>query len=313
MSAAIDATDAIDAGPPDFHAFWQAVLSQLAELPAAPEVEELPLRSTDFATAYGVQLTSVGPYRIFGYLSIPHGPGPFPTRYFLPRYGSVADLVPQGTANGQRRQYVTFSVCVRGQRRSDRPRASAFPGQLTDGIDDPESYIYRGIVADCCRGLEYLLQRPEVDQTRVAALGADLALVTAALCPRVTYLVCAPVIFHQPLARAAATSAYPLEELNDYLRQYPDRREAIERTLSYYELSRFAPQVEARTLLMAEAGGSALSPAALESMARSIRGETLVHESENSGYRDSLFSELWLSEQLGVPEPSLPPHWRAQR
>ena len=68
----------------------------MARFPAAPEVQELPLRSTDFATAYGVRLTSLGPYRLYGYLSIPNHDGPFPARYHLPRYGSVQDWCPRG-------------------------------------------------------------------------------------------------------------------------------------------------------------------------------------------------------------------------
>ena len=296
--------------PEGFDSFWQAVLEELGSLPPAAEVEEIPLRSTEFATAYAVQMTSVGPYRIFGYLSIPNGAGPFPARYFLPRYGSVADLVPQGSSNNQRRDYVTFSICARGQRRSDSPYAASFPGQLTDGIDDPATYIYRGIVADCCRGLEYLAQHPAVDENRVAAIGTDLALMTASLGSQATHLVCTPVIFHRALERADATQAYPLEELNDYLRLYPDRRENVERTLAHYDLRWFAPGVKATSLLMAEAAGSPLDSAALEPMARDIQANTLVRESENSGYRDGVFSETWLAEQLGLPEPSLPPHWR---
>ena len=303
-------TASTDARPEDFDAFWQAVLDELASLPAAPEVEEIPLRSTDFATAYGVRLTSIGPYRIFGYLSVPRGQGPFPARCFLPRYGSVADLVPQGSSNSQRRNHVTFSICARGQRRSDSPYAASFPGQLTDGIDDPLEYVYRGIVADCCRGLEYLAQRPEVDGSRIAAIGTDLALVAASLSSRVSHLVCSPAIFHRALQRAAATQAYPLEELNDYLRLHPDRQGCVARTLSYYDIRHFASGVEATTLLMAEAAGSLLDSDALSPMAEDIRGSTLVQESQNSGFKDGAFSEVWLSEQLGMTEPSLPPHWR---
>lgn len=302
-------TSSTNSKPEHFDSFWRAVLGELASLPPAAEIEEISLRSTEFATAFGVRLTSVGPYRIFGYLSIPKGEGPFPARYFLPRYGSVADLVPQGSSNNQRRDYVTFSICARGQRRSDSPYAASFPGQLTDGINSPEAYIYRGIVADCCRGLEFLAQHPAVDETRIAAIGPDLALVTASLSSLATHLVCTPVIFHRALGRAGATSAYPLEELNDYLRLHPDRRDAVEQTLSYYDLRWFAPGVKAESLLMAEAAGSTLDSAALEPMAREIQGKTLVRESENSGYRDGAFSETWLAEQLGMPEPSLPPHW----
>ena len=295
--------------PADFDTFWQGVLADLAQLPMAPEVEEVPLRSSDYATVYGVRLTSIGPYRIFGYLSVPKGQGPFPARCFLPRYGSVSDLVPQGTANGQRRNYVTFSLSVRGQRRADSPYAASFPGQLTDGIDDPHTYVYRGIVADCCRGLEYLAQRPEVDTGRIAAIGTDLALITAALCPRVTHLVSTPVIHHRALERAAGTQAYPLEELNDYLRLYPERRERVANTLNYYDLAGFARTVEATTLLMADSGANGVRADYLELVAQAINGPSQLRESEHSNYKDGAFAEVWLSERLGV-EPCLPPHWQ---
>ena len=47
-------------------------------LPGETEVELLPIRCADFATMYSVRLTSIGSYRLFGYLSIPQGTGPFP-------------------------------------------------------------------------------------------------------------------------------------------------------------------------------------------------------------------------------------------
>jgi cephalosporin-C deacetylase len=296
--------------PHGFDSYWQSVLDQLAALPAAPEAVELPMRSTEFATAYGVRLTSAGPYRIFGYLSIPRGDGPFPARYFMPRYGSVSDLVPQGQANGMRRDYVTFAICVRGQRLADQPYAASFPGLLTDGIDDPATYRYRGILADCVRGLEYLASCNDVDNSRVAIIGTDLALTTAALCPQATHAVCAPTLFYRTADLAAGTQAYPLEEINDYLRLHPDRQEQVRHTLSYFDLRWFAPRVNAATLLMAGADGSALDAAALQPLVESINGACDVHKSEHSGFKDGVSSEEWLTRQLGMPAPSLPPHWQ---
>ncbi len=303
-------TTSTDARPDNFDGYWQDVLDELSAIPSAPEVEEIPLRSTDFATAYGVRLTSIGPYRLYAYLSVPRGDGPFPARYYLPRYGSVVDLVPQGTANGQRREHVTFAICVRGQRLADQPYAAAFPGLLTDGIDDPAAYIYRGIVADCVRGLEYLASRPDVDSTRIAAIGNDLAFTSAALSPHGTHLVCTPALMYATLDRARRTGAYPLEEINDYLRLHPGRTDAVQRTLSYYDLRWFAPRVNATTLMMAGAHGSALDSASLDPLIQAMPGKADVHEAEHSGYRDGRFSEEWLSRQFGMSQPSLPPHWR---
>ena len=64
--------------PADFDDYWAAVLSELLATPARPEVELIPIRCTDFADMYGVRLTSIGPYRLYAYLSIPKGTGRFP-------------------------------------------------------------------------------------------------------------------------------------------------------------------------------------------------------------------------------------------
>src|SRR5262245_32262251 len=88
----------MDLFPADFDQYWQQTLDLLASYPACPEIDILPLRTTDFATLYGVRLTSLGPYRVFGYLSVPTGVGPFPALYYAPRYQSVLEIIPQGTA-----------------------------------------------------------------------------------------------------------------------------------------------------------------------------------------------------------------------
>src|SRR5438128_4267251 len=231
--------------------YWQATLDRLACYRARPELDILPLRSTPFATLYGVQLTSVGPYRLFGYLSVPLGAGPFPAIYYPPKYQSVLEIIPQGTANLQRSRYITFSLAGRGQRNADTPYAAMFPGLLTEGIDDAAAYIFRGIVADSVRGLEFLLTRHELDSARVVVMGNDLALITAALFAGTTHVVAAPALFYKTAELAPRTQAYPLEEINDYLRTFPARAEAVRRTLAYYDLRAFAPRLSATTLLMA--------------------------------------------------------------
>src|SRR5207253_5802457 len=121
------------------------------------------------------------PYRLFGYLSIPTGTGPFPAIYYTPKYQSVHEIIPQGTANLQRSRYITFSLAGRGQRNADTPYAAMFPGLLTEGIADPTAYVFRGILADSVRGLELLLTRRELDPTRVLVVRHDVALITAAV------------------------------------------------------------------------------------------------------------------------------------
>jgi cephalosporin-C deacetylase len=298
--------------PSDFHAYWQQTLDALAGYPACPEVDLIPLRSTDFATLYGVRLTSVGPYRLSGYLSIPVGLGPFPAIYYTPKYQSVLEIIPQGTANLQRSRYITFALAGRGQRTSDTPYAAMFPGLLTDGIEQAATYPFRGIVADSVRGLAYLLTRPELDVTRVVAVGNDMALLTAALHAGATHVVTTPALFYDTVALAPQSRAYPLEEINDYLRAFPARAEAVRQTLGYYDLRAFAPRVTAHTLLMAGAPGALLSASALAPLATALQGQVTVHDSEQSSYKDGLYIEQWMAAQCGITDVRsiIPEHWQ---
>ena len=298
--------------PEAFGEYWKETLDGLGRCPARAEIDPIPLRSTDFATLYGVRLTSVGPYRLFGYLSVPAGAGPFPAIYYAPKYQSVHEVIPQGTANLQRSRYVTFSLAGRGQRNADTPYAAMFPGLLTEGIDDPASYIFRGIAADAVRGLEFLLTRPELDAARVVVVGNDLALIAAALTSGATHVVTTPALFYKTAELAPKTQAYPLEEINDYLRMFPSRAESVRRTLGYFELRAFAPRVSATTLVMAGAPGSLLDGPALGPLLSTLGGPVTVHASEQSTYKDGLYAERWMAEQCGITdvEAILPEHWQ---
>jgi len=298
--------------PTPVREYWQHALAELSRCPARPEIEALPLRSTAFATLYGVRLTSLGPYRLFGYLSIPTGGGPFPAIYYAPKYQSVLEIIPQGTANLQRSRYVTFSLAGRGQRNADSPYAAMFPGLLTDGIDSAASYPFRGVVADAVRGLEFLRTRREVDAAHVIVAGNDIALLTAALTAGATHVVTAPALFYRTTELAPKTQAYPLEEINDYLRLHPARAEAVRRTLANFDLVGLAPRVAAATLVMAGAPGSLLDGAALRPLTTALRGPVTVYESQQSLYKDGLYSERWMAERCGIADVQsiLPEHWR---
>ena len=298
--------------PGDFDQYWQHTLETLARYSACPEIDVLPLRSTDFATLYGVRLTSLGPYRVFGYLSIPTGDGPFPAIYYAPKYQSVLEIIPQGTANLLRSRYITFALAARGQRNADTPYAAMFPGLLTEGIDEAASYIFRAIVGDSVRGLQFLLTRRELDPARVVVIGNDLALITAALQPGATHVVTTPALFHQTAALAPRTRAYPLEEINDYLRAFPARAPAVRQTLAYYDLRAFASRLRATTLVMAGAPGAVTDAPTLEPLVTALAGPVTVYVSEQSSYKDGLHAERWLAARLGIADVQdiLPEHWR---
>jgi cephalosporin-C deacetylase-like acetyl esterase len=281
--------------PADFDAYWDAVDRELAQYPAAPTLERLALPSDEHSTVYGVKLTSIGPYRIFGYLSVPNGAGPFPGLLSTPGYGSVNHLPHLD----DRQRYVTLILMHRGQRLADQPFAAEYPGLLTLGIDDPASYVFRGIVADCLRGADYLLSRPAVDTGRVAVSGNDLALITAARRPGFSAVETSGLLFHRLMEARERTEAYPVEEVNDYLRAYPDRRDAVARTLAYFEPLHHVPGLKATTLF--NGGG-----AGVKSLMEAIPGTVEQYAQTHEGGTDHDWVDAWTARQLGSePKPRL--------
>ncbi|HEX5415505.1 MAG TPA: acetylxylan esterase, partial [Chloroflexota bacterium] len=128
--------------PRDFDSYWDEALAELAAVDPAPVLDENPLRTTAFSTSYNLYLTSIGPYRLYAYYNVPRGEGPFPAVLHTPGYASVVTQTPYE----ERQRYISMSICARGQRLSDRPFAASFPGLAIHGVEEPGSYIYRGIV-----------------------------------------------------------------------------------------------------------------------------------------------------------------------
>ncbi|MGH2354861.1 MAG: acetylxylan esterase, partial [Chloroflexota bacterium] len=158
--------------PADFDAYWAAVAAALDRTEVAPEIELIPLRSSAEVRLYALRFTSIGPYRLFAYYAVPAAGAdggtqgkPPGVEVRLPGYASVVGVPAGGLDRRWTSPHAVLALCHRGQRLSDRPYAAAFPGLLTDGIESPETYVWRGIVADACRAVDAVLTRPadEID------------------------------------------------------------------------------------------------------------------------------------------------------
>ena len=286
--------------PQDFDQYWKKVEDELASIQPAAERTELHLRSAPEAKVYGLTLTSLDHYRIFAYFCVPSGKGPFPVIYRLPNYGSVVHIPPFE----ERCKYISVALCHRGQRLSDQPFAAKYPGLLTSGIDSQRNYIYRSIVADCLRVMDYLVSCDDVDSQKISLVGGDLALFTAALRDSASVLFYTPSLFYKALHKATATQNYPLEEFNDYLRSFPESIDQISQTLAYFEPMNFASRVKSEVMLMEESEGDA------NDLAVSFAREIERSGSKHSSYKDGVVLAEWLSKKLQTGETLVPMHWR---
>jgi cephalosporin-C deacetylase-like acetyl esterase len=291
--------------PADFNVYWDAIDAELAGIEPAPALTGTPLRSTEFSTAYDLKLTSIGPYRIFGFLSVPKGDGPFPALLHSPRYGSVNN--PPHWDDRQR--YVVLTIMHRGQRLADSPFKAEYPGLLTLGIDSPETWIYRGILADIMRGAEYLLAHPQVDPARVAIAGDDLGLIAAARRPGFSTLNLTMLHLYRMLEARLRTDAYPIEELNEYLAMFPESAAAVERALRYFDPIAHAPGFMGTTILSEQDPGALNGPEWLEPLRNALGGPVIPYRLAHEGGTDHDALDALLAGRLGVS--ALPRLWAA--
>ena len=134
--------------------FWQRTEAQLAETPLDISVSRDGFYSQPEWDVYRLNYNTTGGHRLFAWMSVPKaGSGPYPALLRLPDYASVHDIIYTSLRHGA----VVMNATHRGQRNSDGTYRASYPGLLTDGIADGESWALLGAYADALRGLDTLL------------------------------------------------------------------------------------------------------------------------------------------------------------
>ena len=222
--------------PDDIDQFWEEVLAETAKIPLDPEVVLDPLRSSDEIDVYEVFYTSLDRVRIAGWYAVPkQRDGLLPGLLQVPGY-NMEPPVPKVWA---RKGYAAFSAAPRGKLRSNRQFNPGYPGLLTYGMVDRNTYSYRGFYMDACRAVEFLLARDEVDGDRIGVTGhsqgGGLTVSTAALRPEIKAAAAGAPYLCGYMDAIDLTDAYPYREIADYLRMNPDSQQQVEDTLAYFD------------------------------------------------------------------------------
>ena len=230
--------------PADFDQFWDGVLTQAAEIPLNPEVRHVPLRSTPQVDVYEAFYDSLDDLRIACWYCVPkNGNGPYPAVIQVPGYIGEPPLPKAMAKEG----YTTLGVAPRGKLRSNGLFNPGYPGLLTHNIVDRNTYSYRGFYVDAIRSVDFLLSRDEVDPNRIAVIGhsqgGGLTIFVAAMRREIVAASTGAPYLCGFMDAARLTHSYPYEEINEYLRLYPERKKAVEETVSYFDVINFAPQI----------------------------------------------------------------------
>ncbi len=250
--------------PDDFDAFWDSLLQQAAMTLLNPTLEPIPLRSNDQVETFEIHYDSIDGVRIAGWYCRPRErfiAPPYPALLLVPGYISEPTLPKSWAMMG----YAAVGVAPRGKLRSNGQFNPGYPGLLTHNIIDKHTYSYRAFYIDACRAVDFVQQRPEIDASRIGVQGGSqggaLTLTTAAL--RNDAITCgaagAPYLTGY-MDAASLTHSNPYEEMNEYLRLYPERETAMRRTLDYFDCINFAPKIKAHMLISVGLGDDVCPP-----------------------------------------------------
>ncbi|MBT97935.1 MAG: hypothetical protein CL902_04825 [Dehalococcoidia bacterium] len=284
--------------------FWKQTEAILAERPAEVQIHRDPFYSQPEWDVYQMRYRSVGGYWLFAWLSVPKGEETYPAIVRMPDYGSVHDIV----YTSLRERAVVMNPTYRGQRQSDQSFHAEYPGLLTEGIEDPETYVMRKVFADALRGYDALFEQNvgHVGKTALigAGLGGSLALAVAARRGLVDAVAAnTPMALGNP-ASIAPGLAYPLAELDDYLRMAPESRDAVIESTAVLDPLHTASQVVAPVLLSVGINDTGSCPLAFgEELAGLIhRCDLRVYHgaSEGGGHEHAQIQLSWLSDKLGL-------------
>ena len=230
--------------PEDFDAFWDDVKTQVERVDLNPEVVAEPMRSDEEVEVYQASYNSLDNVRVAAWYCLPKGAtGPLPAIILVPGYQSDP-AIPKEWA---RRGYAALGAAPRGKLRSNAQFNPGYPGLLTYGMVDRNVYSYRGFYTDAWRAVDFLLSRNEVDSDRIGVTGSSqgggLTLCTAAMRSEIKAAAAGAPYLTGFMDSIELTSTYPYQEINDYLRLHPSRRERVERTLNYFDCVNFADEI----------------------------------------------------------------------
>lgn len=267
--------------PDDFDAFWTAIMRDADAIPLNPSIVPVPLRSTPSVEIFEIGYDSLDGVRIAGWYCRPAAAvlaPPYPGLLIMPGYVSEPTLPKSWAKKG----YAAIGVAPRGKLRSNSQFNPGYPGLLVHDIVDRNSYSYRGFYVDAARAVDFILTLPEVDHSRIGIQGGSqggaLTVTTAALRSNVVTCGAAGAPYLCGFMDAASlTHSYPYEEINEYLRHHPERKQAVTDTVAYFDGLNFAPSITCPMLISVGLADDVCPPETGYNLYEALAGPKEIH------------------------------------
>jgi len=247
--------------PADFDTFWRRTLDETRQYDLNPQFSPVNYSLT-LVDIYDVTFAGYAGQSVKGWLVLPkQHEGKLPCVVEYLGYGSGRGFGFEHLLFASA-GYAHFVMDTRGQgsvwRHGDTPDLAIdgdnpqFPGFMTRGILNPETYYYRRVFADAVRAVELVRSHPAIDVSRIAVTGGSqgggISIAVAGLVPDLTAVMPdVPFLCEYQRATSLVDTA-PYSEIASYLKIHRDKLETVFNTLAYFDGVHFAARSKTRAL-----------------------------------------------------------------
>ena len=233
--------------PNDFMEYWMKNVENVQKIDLRSTMELLEDRCTEKVNVYHISYRNVHGSRMYGILTMPKAEGKYPAILRLPGAGVYAI---GGDVNHAAQGAIVLELSIHGIAANlpDKVYSDLSSGVLygyeQQGLHNRDSYYYKRVYLGCVRGVDFLLSLPQCNGnvgTLGGSQGGALSVVTSALNKKVK----ATAIYFPALCDA---EGYVHERAGGWPHAFKSKdnrkKERLE-TFRYYDVSNFAPMLEA--------------------------------------------------------------------
>ncbi len=251
--------------PADFDEFWDKSLAEMRQID--PELELIPADfQVDFAECFDMFFTGVGGARVHAKLVRPKNISS-PQAAVLQFHGYAGDCGNwQSKLAFAAQGFTVAALDCRGQGGISEDiggvKGWTFRGHFIRGLDNaldghPEKLLFRNIFLDTAQMAKIVMEMPEVDETRVGAMGGSqgggLTLACASLVPEIKYVASTfPFLtdYRRVWEMDLAVGAY--DELRVFFRKFDPqhkRENEIFETLGYIDIQNLTKRIKGEVMM----------------------------------------------------------------
>ena len=305
--------------PADFEEFWNAQKAELAKIPLDAKISPV-VQSNSNVELFEVSFANINGLRSHGYLAKPKGATSLPIMISQPGMGvhpnglKEARWVIANASLGFLALDMSAHDLPLERTPADEARWEKFRGYPYLGSDDRLTYYYRQVFLGMVRAVDFMTSRPDWNRKAVISTGASqgggLALIAAALDPRITAVVSvAPALGEHTGPLHGRPDAAPNNLIMGRDKKTPDPK--IVAATAYYDTVNFARFVKVPVLMSSGLIDTACPPMTVLSIYNTLACRKQLDLVPLLGHnRGPRFDELrhrFLMEHAGIADPSAKP------